>query len=68
LISKLVAEAGIPIVTTSVNRSNEDYMTSLEDLDISIKAGIEFVLYEGRKEGRPSKLINLTDGIKMIER
>ena len=67
-ISKLVAEAEIPIVTTSVNRSNEDYMTSLEDLDTSIKSGIEFVLYEGRKEGRPSKLVDLTNNVKVIER
>lgn len=67
-ISKLVAEAEIPIVTTSVNRSNEDYMTSLEDLDPSIKSGIEFVLYEGEKEGKPSKLVDLTGYVKIIER
>ncbi len=67
-ISKLVAEAEIPIVTTSVNKSNEDYMTSLEDLDPSIKGGIEFVLYEGRKEGKPSKLVDLTGNVKIIER
>ena len=67
-ISKLVAEAEVPIVTTSVNRSNEDYMTSLEDLDPAIKGGIAFVLYEGRKEGRPSKLVDLTKNVKIIER
>ena len=67
-IRKLVAEAEIPVVTTSVNKSNEDYMTSLEDLDPLIKAGIEFLLYEGRKEGKPSRIINLVDGIKVIER
>ena len=67
-ISKLVAEAGIPIVTTSVNKSNEDYMASLEDLDNSIKSGIKFVLYEGRKEGKPSKLVDLTGNVKIIER
>ena len=68
LISKLVAEAEIPVVTTSVNRSNEDYMTSLEDLDPLIKGGIEFILYEGRKEGKPSKLVDLTGAAKIIER
>ena len=67
-ISKLVAEAEIPIVTTSVNKSNEDYMTSLEDLDPSIRSGTEFILYEGEKEGRPSKLIDLTGNVKVIER
>ncbi|MBI4918748.1 threonylcarbamoyl-AMP synthase [archaeon] len=67
-IRKLVAEADVPVVTTSVNRVNEDYMTSLEDLDSGIKAGIDFVLYEGKKEGKPSKIIDLTETIKIIER
>src|SRR3989338_131769 len=59
-IRKLVAEAGVPVITTSVNRANEDYMTSLEDLDASIKSGIDFALYDGKKEGKPSKIIDLT--------
>lgn len=67
-ISRLVAEAEVPVVTTSVNRANEDYMTSLEDLEPSIKSGIDFVLYEGRKEGKPSKIIDLTGAVRIIER
>ena len=67
-IRKLVEEAEVPVVTTSVNKANEDYMTSLEDLDPSIKAGIDFVLYEGKKEGKPSKIIDLTEAARVIER
>ena len=67
-ISNLVAEADVPVVTTSVNRANEDYMTSLEDLDSAIKSGIDFALYEGRKEGKPSKIIDLTGAVRIIER
>ena len=67
-ISKVVAEADIPIVTTSVNRSGEGYMTSLEDLDPAIKSGIDFVLYEGEKAGKPSKIIDLTEAMRLIER
>ena len=67
-IRKIAAEAEIPIVTTSVNKANEDYMTSLEDLDPSIKSGIDFALYEGRKEGKPSKLVDLTGAAKVIKR
>ncbi|MBI2653648.1 threonylcarbamoyl-AMP synthase [Candidatus Woesearchaeota archaeon] len=67
-IRKIVAEADVPVVTTSVNKANEDYMTSLEDLDGSIKTGIDFVLYEGKKEGKPSKIVDLTDEVKVIER
>ena len=67
-IRSMATEAGIPIITTSVNKSSEDYMTSLEDLDPSIKAGANFILYEGKKEGKPSKLVDLTGTVKVIER
>jgi L-threonylcarbamoyladenylate synthase len=67
-ISKVVAGADVPIVSTSVNKSSEEYMTSLEDLDPSIKSGIDFLLYEGKKEGRPSKIIDLTKDGEVTER
>ncbi|MBI2101870.1 threonylcarbamoyl-AMP synthase [Candidatus Woesearchaeota archaeon] len=67
-IRKLIADAEVPVVTTSVNRSNEDYMTSLEDLDPAIKSGVDFAIYEGKKEGKPSKLVDLTGAVKVIER
>ena len=67
-IRKIVAETNVPVVTTSVNRANEEYMTSLEDLDPQIKSGVDFLLYEGKKEGKPSKIIDLTGKIKVIER
>ena len=67
-IRKLVAEADVPVVTTSVNRANEDYMTSLEELDPLIKGSVDFVLYEGEKEGKPSKIIDLTGAVRVIER
>ena len=67
-IRNVVSELNVPIVTTSVNRANEDYMTSLEDLDARIKAGIDFMIYEGEKEGKPSKIIDLTEKVKVIER
>ena len=67
-IRKVVAEANVPIVTTSVNKSNEDYMTSLEDLDSEIKGSVDFALYEGKKEGKPSKIVDLTKEARIIER
>lgn len=67
-IKDIAAEAEVPIVTTSVNKTKEEYMTSIEDLDSEMKGSIEFVLYEGRKEGNPSKLVDLTGKVKVIER
>ena len=43
-------------------------MTSIEDLDPAVKKGVDFLIYEGAKEGRPSKIIDLTKDIKIIER
>ena len=67
-IKKLVAKADVPVVTTSVNKSNEDYMTSLEDLEPSIKSSVDFALYEGKKEGKPSRIVDLSGEARIIER
>jgi len=67
-IRKIIEEAGVPVVTTSVNKSNEEYMTSLDDLDTEIKGSVDFALYEGEKEGKPSKIIDLTENVRVIER
>ena len=60
--SKLVEELNIPVVTTSANISGEKYMTSIDDIDKRIKNAVDFIVYEGRKEGKPSKVIDLTSG------
>lgn len=66
--SSIVTELGFPIITTSANKVNENFMTSLEDLDPRIQEHIDFIIYEGEKRGRPSKLIDLTKGVEIIER
>jgi len=67
-ISKSVEKLGFPIITTSANLTGENFMTSVEDIDSKIKTKIEFVVYEGEKKGRPSKLVDLTKDEKVIER
>lgn len=60
-ISDFVRELGIPIVTTSANPTGENFMTSLEDLNDGIKAGADFIIYEGEKHGLPSTIIHYHD-------
>ncbi|MEK6809921.1 MAG: L-threonylcarbamoyladenylate synthase [Nanoarchaeota archaeon] len=65
--SQVVLKLGFPIVTTSANLSGRSFMTSLEDVDQKIKEGVDFIIYEGEKKGRPSKIVNLVEG-KIKER
>ncbi|MEK6900477.1 MAG: L-threonylcarbamoyladenylate synthase [Nanoarchaeota archaeon] len=65
--SKIVSELGFPIVTTSANIAGTAHMTSLENLDESIKEDVDFIIYEGEKKGRPSTIVNLVEG-KVKER
>jgi len=67
-VKEIVKELGFPIITTSANIKGDDFMTSDEDLDGRIKGMIEFMVYEGEKHGKPSKIIDLTSGEKIIER
>ena len=58
--SSFVEEFGRPVVTTSANITGGNFMTGVEDLDESIKPKLEFVVYEEKKEGNPSEIIDLT--------
>jgi len=59
---KVVEKLGFPLVTTSANKSGEQFMTSLEDLDKGVEHHVEFMINEGPKIGKPSKIINLVEG------
>jgi len=54
-----VRELGLPLVTTSANKVGDNFMTSLRNLDPDIKSGVNFMIYEGEKKSRPSKIVNL---------
>jgi tRNA threonylcarbamoyl adenosine modification protein (Sua5/YciO/YrdC/YwlC family) len=49
----------LPIVTTSANVTSQNFMTSLEDLDSTIRNGVDYVFYEGPKKGNPSTIVHL---------
>ncbi len=67
-ILDIVRELQVPIVTTSANKTGGDFMTHLENLDPDIKNKADFIIYEGEKNGRPSKIIDLTKELRIIER
>ncbi len=58
--TSLVAEAGVPFVTTSVNVSGAPHMEKLEDLPQEISDHVDYVVYEGEKKGKKSEKIVLT--------
>jgi len=60
---------GTPIVTTSANILNKDFMTNLHDLDEQVGNEVDFIIYEGEKKQRPSKIVDMTkEKVIIIER
>ena len=59
--SEIVEELNTPIISTSANCTGENFMTSLEDLNESIRKGVDFIIYEGEKKSVPSTIINLAE-------
>ena len=57
--SEFISETGVPIITTSVNKSGEEFMTTLENLDDDIRHAVDFIIYEGEKTGSPSTIVRL---------
>lgn len=67
-IQEIAAKLQRPMVTTSANVHGKPFMTSLESLDPAIKDAVDFIIYEGPKEARPSTLVDLTGEPKVIQR
>lgn len=66
-IVEFLSEIKRPIISTSVNISNEPFMKDLNDLDDNFKMSVSFIIYEGPLLGKPSKIIDLVSK-KIIER
>ena len=55
--TKLVEQAGVPFITTSVNFAGEPFAIKISDIDSEILDAAEIVIGVGQLDGRPSTLI-----------
>jgi tRNA threonylcarbamoyl adenosine modification protein (Sua5/YciO/YrdC/YwlC family) len=68
-ISEIVSELGIPVVTTSANITGQPFMTSLDDVETSVGQKVDFIIYDGEKQGRPSTIVKLFEKeVQIVER
>ena len=61
-ISGVVAKLGKPLVTTSVNITDEKFITCIEDIDPKIAKKVDFVVDVGKLNRKPSVLVDLIKG------
>lgn len=66
--SKIVAELGYPVITTSANRTGQAFMTTIEDLDKSIAEEVDHIIYDGELKGTPSTLVIIDKDVEMRKR
>ena len=67
--TEFVKQMKVPVVTTSVNRSGEDFMTSLDDLNPEIRKSVDFIIEDGALKGKPSTVVHLEqESVEIKER
>lgn len=59
-IAKIAEELDIPFVTTSVNLSGNDHLTSLDKVPEEIKSKVAFAIDEGELKNPPSTVVDLS--------
>ncbi|MBD3303603.1 threonylcarbamoyl-AMP synthase [Candidatus Woesearchaeota archaeon] len=67
-ISEITNDLDTPIVTTSANITGKNFMTDMDNLDVDVKKKMDFVIYEGEKNGRPSTIVDLARKRGLIKR
>jgi L-threonylcarbamoyladenylate synthase len=66
-LRKLLASTG-PLVSTSVNRSGDPPISSLDEVAKELTAGIDAAIDAGRREGEPSTIVDFTGATPHILR
>ena len=67
--SKIIEEANIPFVTTSVNIAGDPYIKSIKEIPASIKKEVDYAVNDGVLNNSPSTIIDLSsENIKITKR
>jgi tRNA threonylcarbamoyl adenosine modification protein (Sua5/YciO/YrdC/YwlC family) len=67
-IAEVAKELDTPIITTSVNKHGESYLTDITKLPTDISNYVDFAIDEDKLEGTPSQVVSLVDGEAEIKR
>jgi len=67
-ISDVVKELDIPVITTSVNRHGESFLTNISHLPAEIRNNVDFAIDVGEIKGTPSQVIDLVSGEAIVRR
>jgi tRNA threonylcarbamoyl adenosine modification protein (Sua5/YciO/YrdC/YwlC family) len=62
-IASLISDVGKPVITTSVNLAGSPPAGTREQLE---KFVVDFIIYEGDRQGRPSTVVDLTKDGKVL--
>lgn len=67
-ISEVVKELDIPIITTSVNRHGESFLTNISHLPAEIRNKVDFAIDVEEIKGTPSQVVDLVSGDAIVKR
>jgi len=62
-IMREIKELGIPIVATTANTLDGDFVCSHEDVEHELSRHVDFFIYDGEIKGKPTKVINLAEAL-----
>lgn len=66
--TKVVQMLEVPIITTSANKTGENFMTKVDDLSKEFHQHVDYVIDEGEKKGKPSTLVHFKEDVEVKER
>ena len=67
-ITPLIQKSGVPFITTSVNISKKDYITSITEIPDDIYKNVDLIIDGGPLNNRPSTVIDISGKIARIIR